>query len=68
MKTEKFIVKLPNVSIEVINKGIALFSEQNPQSIIDLKEHLKSEVKNGIESDWFPYANFESSITWKIIK
>lgn len=71
-ETIKISVKLENQRIEkVVNvehDGIKPFEEWPNESKQALKEWVQNSINEGKKNNWLPFANFESSVEYNILK
>jgi hypothetical protein len=71
-ETIKISVKLENQRIEkVVNvehDGIEPFKEWPNESKQALKEWVQNSINEGKKNNWLPFANFESSVEYNILK
>jgi len=58
--------KKGNKKVEILNDGTKKFRDQNKDAIRDLRTLLTEKIDEGEFEGWFPYNNFESSVTWEV--
>jgi len=69
MKIEKFYFEINNKKVEVEHDYTFYKSlnEQASNTFDELKKEIKKDLDEGSTGNFYPYNNFECSITWKII-
>ena len=54
-------------TVEVVNDGIEKFEDQAEGSMQHLIDYIRVQIDAGKRKGWTPYANFESSVHWRIL-